>query len=101
MTWVHPGVPAYGHQRRDTSPARFDHAFVARMSSSSGHTGIFERTGEKTAKGSDEIQEIMGSSVPQMLGSREVEEKLADEAAKAFAERLDHNVPAILSGYWR
>ncbi len=104
MTWVHPGVPAYGHQFRDTAPVRFDHAFVAQMKS--GHKGIFERIAEneKTLEGNDEpqkIREIMGSSVPQMLGSLEVEEKLTDEAAKAFTERLDHNVLAILSGYWR
>ena len=43
MTWVHPGIPARGHLFTSTSPAVFTHAFVARMKS--GHTGIFERTG--------------------------------------------------------
>lgn len=99
MMWVHPGLPAWGHQLRNTSPVRFNGAFVAQMDS--GHTGIFERTGGRTSDGSDEIKEIMGSSVPEMLGSREVEEKLANEAVSKFEERLDHNVMAILSGCWR
>ena len=42
----------------------------------------------------------MGSSVPQMLGSPEVEEKLAREAMEKFEERLDHETLAILNG-WR
>lgn len=36
------------------------------------HTGIFERN-------DDGIQEIMGSSIPQMLGHEEVTEKLTKE----------------------
>ena len=97
--WVHPGVAARGHQLKSTSPTQFADAFVARMES--GHVGIFERTGASTAKGGDAIEELMGSSVPQMLGSPEVAEKLAKESMLKFEERLDHNVLAILSGYMR
>ena len=61
----------------------------------SGHVGLFERTG-----GKDEIQEIMGSSVPQMLGSPEVEERLARESMEKFEDRLDHEINAFLNG-WR
>lgn len=95
---VHPSLPAYGHQLKGTSPQQFQNAFVAKMQS--GHTGIFERTGGAATSGKDEIKEIMGSSVPQMLGSREVEERLAGEAMEKFEERLDHEVNAILNG-WR
>lgn len=46
---VHPGAAAYGHVLKSTSPKRFPSAFVAKMSS--GHTGIFERTGGMTSGG--------------------------------------------------
>lgn len=89
---VHPSVPTYGHQLKNTAPALFEDAFVARMGS--GHTGMFERDG--TGK----VKEFMGSSVPQMLGGEEVEEKLSDEAMKKFEERLSHEVMALMNG-WR
>lgn len=94
---VHPGVSAAGHQLKGTAPTRFDHAFVARMSS--GHTGIFERTGAVSASGRDQIRELFGSSVPQMLGSSEVAEKLAGDAARKFDERLDSEITRILNGF--
>lgn len=94
----YPGVSAASHQLASTSPVRFDNGFVAQMKS--GHTGIFERTGGMTANGSDAIKEIMGSSVPQMLGKEEVQESLVNGAMQKFDERLDHEVAAILNG-WR
>ena len=97
--WVHPSVAARGHQLKTTSPTQFRHAFTARMKS--GHVGIFERTGEVDSKGGDAIKELMGSSVPEMLGSPDVAEALAKESMRKFEERLDHNVLAILSGYMR
>lgn len=92
-----PGLPASGHVLKATAPYQFAEAFVARMSS--GHTGIFERTGGRTANGRDEIQELYGPSVPQMLGSQTVAETLAREAMGDFAQDLDRAVLAILSGY--
>lgn len=97
--WVHPSIAAQGHQLKSTSPTQFRHAFTARMQS--GHVGIFERNGKADGKGGDAIKELMGSSVPEMLGSPEVAEKLAKESMQKFEERLDHNVMAILSGYMR
>ena len=103
--WVHPGVAARGHQRKDTSPTQYHHAFTAQMPS--GHIGIFQQKlnekgeTEVSRSGGDAIEELMGSSVPQMLGSPEVAEKLAKESMQKFEERLDHNVLAILSGYMR
>jgi len=49
---VHPGIAAAGHQLVSTSPTTFSRAFVAQMKS--GHIGIFERTGGKTATGDAE-----------------------------------------------
>lgn len=96
---MYPGVAASGHVLKSTSPYGFERAFVAKMSS--GHTGIFERTGGMTSSGKDEIEELFGPSVPQMLGSEDVEKVLADEAMKSFEKDLDHDVLAILSGYMR
>lgn len=95
--WVHPSVAAQGHQLKSTSPTQFRHAFTARMQS--GHVSIFERNGKADGKGGDAIKELMGSSVPQMLGSPEVAEKLAKESMQKFEGRLDHEVLRILSGW--
>ena len=92
------GVPASGHQFKDTGPTQFTDAFVARMKS--GHIGIFERTGGMTSEGSDAIQEIMGNSVAQMIGKEEVTEKISEEAGNTFEKELDSAVYRILAG-WR
>jgi len=103
----HPGMPAYGHVLKSTSPKQFENAFVARMNST-GHIGIWERTGGATSSKStddddgyykDEIEELYGPSVPQMLGSQEVAEKLTNEAMKSFEKNLDQYVYALLNGY--
>lgn len=95
---VHPGVAARGHQRTDTSPENFENAFIAKMRS--GHIGIFERTGDKMASGGDAIHELMGQSVPQMVGNDQIREELTRSAWEKFEERLDHEVDALLNG-WR
>lgn len=96
---MYPSVAAAGHVLKETSPYRFEKAFVARMPN--GHIGIYERTGGMTSNDKEEIQELFGPSVPQMLGSKDVEKSLAEETMKSFAKDLDHNVMAILSGYMR
>lgn len=95
---VHPGVAASGHQKTDTSVTRFDNAFIARMKS--GHIGIFERTGGQMAGGGDAIHELMGSSVPTMVGNETVREELTRAAWEKFDERLDHEIMALMNG-WR
>ena len=97
-TRQYPGVAARGHQFRDTRVTQFSDAFVAQMKS--GHIGIFERTGGSTSEGSDAIQELMGSSVAQMLGRQEVAQKLTEEAYQTFERELDGAVYRILAG-WR
>lgn len=96
---MYPGVAASGHVLKATSPYQFERAFVAKMRN--GHIGIFERTGGMTSHGKDEIEELFGPSVPQMLGSEDVEKALVDEAMQSFEKDLDHDVLAILSGYMR
>ncbi len=88
---VHPGVAASAHQLTASSLTKFDSAFVARMKS--GHLGIFERNENGG------ISELMGSSVPQMLGNEEVAENLSKQAMEKFDERLDHEITRIILGY--
>jgi hypothetical protein len=96
-TMQYQGVAAKGHQFKTTSPTQFLDAFVARMKS--GHVGIFERTGgEMKDKKSDAIQEMMGASVPTMLGNEEPIKKLTEQAHSTFERNLDDAVWKILSG---
>lgn len=94
---MYPGVPAHGHVLKSTSPALFPHAFVARMKT--GHVGIYERTGGMTSRDKNELEELFGPAVPQMLGSQDVAEKLAAQAMETFEEHLIQTVNAILYGY--
>lgn len=93
-----PGQAARGHVLKSTSPTRFLSAFVAQMKS--GHIGIFERTGGKNSAGRDEIRELISPSVPQMLGSEQVTERLDKIAAERFSKEFEHAVDAILKGYF-
>ncbi|MBD5098131.1 MAG: hypothetical protein HDT35_01000 [Clostridiales bacterium] len=97
-TMQYQGVPASGHQFKDTRPFPFADAFVARMKS--GHIGIFMRTGGVTSEKSDEISEVMGNSVAQMVGKQEVAQKLTEESYRTFGTELDKAVYRILTG-WR
>ena len=65
----------------------------------SGHVGIFERTGGVTAGGRDQIKELQGLSVPQMLGNESVQNHLADKASQKFEERMEHEILRILNGW--
>lgn len=99
---VHPGIAAAGHQLLSTAPFKFDNAFVSTVKAGTGgktHTGIFERTGGRMANGGAAIKEIMGSSVPQMVGGEDVAESLTDQAMDKFEERLIHEVDAIVKGW--
>jgi len=95
---MYPSPPAHGHVLKGTSPALFSHAFTARMGST-GHVGIYERTGGMTMSDKDEIEELFGPSIPEMLGNEEVAEKLTAEAMEYWNKRLDDQINAILSGY--
>lgn len=95
-TRQYPGVAARAHQLRGTAPKQFADAFTARMKS--GHIGIFRRTGGVTSEGNDQIQELMGSSVPQMVASKDVSQRLKAQATQTFETELDAAVYRILAG---
>lgn len=92
-----PAPTGIGHVLNMTSPYRFRNAFIAGFSS--GHVGIFESTGGITSGGHNQIKEVMGLSVPQMIGKDEVAEKLSKESMGKFEERLDHEVLRLLNGW--
>jgi len=94
---VHPSNPSQGHQLKGTSVTKFPNAVTLQMKS--GHVGIFERTGAVTASGSDEIHELMGSSVAQMVGSEEVKAGLTVKALEKFDERFEHEVLRLMNGW--
>ena len=93
---LHPSIPASGHALKSTSPYKFDRAFVAHFKS--GHTGIFERTGDTSKADREEIQELYGPSVPQMLGNDEVANKVIDDSMEYFDKRMEHEISRILNG---
>ena len=94
---VHPSLPARGHALNSTAPYQFRDAFVARFKS--GHTGIFERTGGVTSRDKDEIQELYGPSVPQMLGNDEVANKVIEDTMETFDKRMEHEITRLLNGW--
>ena len=85
---VHPSVSAKGHQLTATAPLPFEHAFPMQVG---GHMGIFANAGGKP-------QEIMGSSVPSMLGHETVSEKLEGPVMDTFLDRLEHELLLRLNG---
>jgi hypothetical protein len=95
-TRQYQGVAARGHQFKSTSPKEFYEAFIARMES--GHVGIFERTGGVTSEGSDQIHELMGTAVPQMIGNETVLKSITETAYQSFESNLDAAVAQVLSG---
>ena len=85
---VHPSVSAKGHQLTATVPLPFEHAFPLQVGN---HMGIFANDGSKP-------QEVMGSSVPTMLGQKTVSEKLEGPVMDTFMDRLEHEVILRLNG---
>ena len=95
---VNPSLPVSARQRRDAAPEKGRTWFVEMMDS--GHVGIFGRNGKKTKSGGDAISEVMGKSVPEMLGNRKVAQSLTDEVMEKFGEQMDRAVERILNrGY--
>lgn len=65
--------------------------FVAQMKS--GHLGIFERTGTKRTP----IKELVGPSIPQMVGNKEIIQKIESEAQKTIQNRLKHEITRTIN----
>jgi hypothetical protein len=76
---------------------RFSHAFVAKMKS--GHTGIFERMGKKTASGQERITELTTVSVPGMAASEktDIPEKIAPMIQEFFENHFIKEAASWLS----
>jgi len=94
---AHPSKASKAHQLKGTGTTQFNNAVTLKMKS--GHIGIFERTGAVTSSGSDEIHELMGSSVAQMVGSEEVKAGLTVKALEKFDERFEHEVIRLMNGW--
>lgn len=65
-------------------------AFIATFQS--GHTGIFSRTGEKTASGKPKLREWYGYNVKDMLDYPEAREAIQERAAEIVQNRIDHEL---------
>lgn len=93
---VYPGVEASAHVLKGNSNKKLENTFVATMKS--GHTGIFKRTGAATSGlygGNDEIQELYGPNIVQMLGNREVQDKITQKAEAYFVARIEHEIDRL------
>lgn len=81
--------------KKSSSGEILRHVFQAEMSS--GHVGLFERAGSARLP----IVQKFGPSVPQMMGANtELAQEVGKDIEKAFEERMEHEVDAILNG-WR
>lgn len=88
-----------GHIRsqvlRNSSGDVLKHVFQAEMKS--GHIGLFERYGKSRLP----IEQKLGPSIPQMMGANpELADAVGNDIEKTFAERMNHEVLALMNG-WR
>lgn len=89
-----PKYPGGGKVFAGQKTARaFEEAFIAQMSS--GHIGIFQRTG----KARKPIEQKMGSSMRSMVSNAVVMDQVYKEAQETFDNRLEHEVERLLAGY--
>lgn len=98
-TRVHPSIAAKGHQLNTTGAYKFSRAFVQQMPGS-GHIGIFERNGKRTAAGSDAISELMGNSPSQMLGQENVKDAMTKLGQERFEKEFTKYINGKLRGYF-
>lgn len=81
--------------KKSTNSEILKHVFQATMDS--GHVGLFERWG----KSSLPIRQLFGPSVPQMMGANpELAGAVGTDIEKTFADRMEHEVLAVMNG-WR
>jgi len=76
---------------------KFKSAFVAKMPT--GHLGIYERTGEKTASGQEEITELTTAAVPGMAASEKtgIPDKIAPMIQEEFENQFIKEAASWLS----
>lgn len=73
----------------------YQSAFIAAMSKSSGHTGVFRREGKKRYPNS----EYMGLSAAQMAGNEKASTKVQEESQELVNARLEHEIERLLNNY--
>ncbi len=82
-------------QMKANAMTPFAHAFIATMPKN-GHTGIFERDGEKRLH----ITEKKGSSVGQMASNAIVVERVEKKAQEVIDNHIEENINKILNRAW-
>jgi hypothetical protein len=85
--------PLRAQVKKGSSGGIVQHAFVAKMPS--GHAGVYMRKTRRRLP----IKELFGPSVPHMIGSKEVMEKIEVRAAEVLEDRLEHEITRLLRGY--
>lgn len=112
---IKQGNPASAAVLRANSPKALEHdpkAFIATMKngSGSGHVGIFERKGlyakkrktteygkaRKINKHNEQIRELFGPAIPQMMGREETMERIRATANETLQRRLEHHINYLL-----
>ncbi len=76
---------------------RHSKGFIVQFNS--GHIGVYERlkgTRTKKGKGLEKLIPLFGPSVPEMLGTKDINKYITDEANKTLQKRIDHEVNRIL-----
>ena len=71
--------------------------FIANFSS--GHTGIFKRTGGNTTGGRAVIEEVWGFAVADMLDYEPAREAVEKRIEEVVGQRLEHEIGRLLSRY--
>lgn len=80
---------------RSSSAKTLEHVFRAEMKSS--HIGLFERVGRSSLP----IEEKLGPSAPQMMGSNPaLATAIGDLMATEFENRMEHEILVVMNG-WR
>ncbi len=65
----------------------------------SGHIGVYERLkGARTKKGTglEKLRPLYGPSIPEMLGTKDINKYILDEANNTLQKRIDHEINRIL-----
>ena len=74
----------------------FGKPFIATMKN--GHRGIFQRK-STNRKESTRIQDLKTVSIPQMLGSKSIQEYIDKKAPEILEKNMDREIERILKGY--
>lgn len=96
---VSPNRPTPGKKRTVVARVKrngggsITNAFVTRLKN--GHVGVFNRAGKRRFP----IEQRYGPSVPEMLNSPSVTQRVQQMASVRLEQRLDHEIDRILEGH--